>query len=256
MIALYRFWPEIREDAQNSVRVLPTAIPETATGLALEIQEFTVTLGSYDLAITIPEFKTIEETASAALAIIDAAIQKRLYQNDGIFWTDIRSELIPDMSTQTPKKPDPFEGTPDSAPILILRAKGGWNVLTAPDRQAWQTLAMTFLNQQTYNLFHYTQDWYEPAINELATLVLGTHQSEDVAGTCQTYNLPGDFLTTWQDEIQTHKKIFGNQKTTSSESLANILQYAALLPSHNASDNETEDGLYQLAQLGNNLFRK
>ena len=43
MIALYRFWPEIREDAQNSVRVLPTAIPETATGLALEIQEFTVT---------------------------------------------------------------------------------------------------------------------------------------------------------------------------------------------------------------------
>jgi len=256
MIALYRFWPEIRENIQESLRVLPTATPNNATGLALEIQEFTVTLGSYDLAITIPEFKTIQETASAALSIIDATIQKRLYKNDKNFWTDIQSELIPNLSTQTPKKPDPFEDTPESAPILILRAKGGWNVLTAPDRQAWQTLAMTFLNQQTYNLFHYTKDWYEPAINELATLVLGTHQSEDVAGTCQTYNLPGDFLATWQDEIQAHKKIFGNQQTTSSESLANILQYAALLPNHNASGNETEDGLYQLAQLGNNLFRK
>ena len=256
MIALYRFWPEIREDIQDSLRVLPTAMPDSAASLALEIQAFTVTLGSYDLAITIPEFNTIEETASAALAIIDATIQNRLYQNGEMFWADIRSEMIPNLSIQTPKKPDPFESIPASVPILILRAKGGWNVLAAPDRQAWQTLAMTFLNQQTYNLFHYIQDWYEPAINELATLVLGTHQSEDVAGTCQTYNLPGDFLTTWQDEIQIHKKILGNQKKSSSESLANILQYAALLPNHNQPDNETQDGLHQLAQLGNNLFRK
>ena len=256
MIALYRFWPEIRENIQESLRVLPTATPDKATGLALEIKDFTVTLGSYDLAITIPEFKTIEETASAALAIIDATSKKRLYQNGEIFWADIRSGMIPSLITQTPEKPDPFENIPDSVPILVLRAKGGWNVLAAPDRQTWQTLAMTFLNQQTYNLFHYMDDWYEPAINELATLVLGTHQSEDVAGTCQTYNLPGDFLTTWQDEIQPHKKIGENQKKTSSEALANVLQYAALLPNHNQARNETADGLHQLTKLGNNLFRK
>ena len=109
MIALYRFWPEIRENIQESLRVLPTATPDKATGLALEIKDFTVTLGSYDLAITIPEFKTIEETASAALAIIDATSKKRLYQNGEIFWADIRSGMIPSLITQSPEKPDPFE---------------------------------------------------------------------------------------------------------------------------------------------------
>lgn len=256
MIALYRFWPEIRENTQDSVRILPVALPDNATGLALEIQAFSVTLGSYDLAITIPKFATIEETASVALAIIDATIQKRLYQNNGTFWADVQPELIPDLTTQFPEKIDPFESIPAPTPILILRAKGGWNVLTAPDRQSWKTLAMTFLNQQTYHLFYFIKDWYEPAINELATLVLGTHQSEDVAGTCQTYNLPGDYLTAWQDKIQMQENNVGNQEKSSSEILANTLQYAALLPDDSSAYSETANHLHQLTLLGNNLFSK
>ena len=97
---------------------------------------------------------------------------------------------------------------------------------------------------------------YEPAINELATLVLGTHQSEDVAGTCQTYNLPGDYLTTWQDKIQIQENNVGNRERSSSEILANTLQYAALLPDDSSAYSETVNHLHQLTLLGNNLFSK
>ena len=64
-------------------------------------------------------------------------------------------------------------------------------------------------------------------VNELATLVLGTHRAEDIEGTSQTYDVPCLALRDWLDETQSVDG--GSLEATPSSLLASSLQYAALV---------------------------
>ena len=142
---------------------------------------------------------------------------------------------------------DAFAGIPAEVPFLLLRAMGGWNLVASPDRETWLTLSMTFLNRRAYQRFDTEGAWFSPDVNELASLVMGTHNTQDVEGTCLTYGIPGLSLADWEDERQAALS-GGEPEASRSAMLAEELHYAALLRT-------TADSLREaLEPLGSELF--
>ena len=106
---------------------------------------------------------------------------------------------------------------------------------------------MTFLNRRAYQRFNTEGAWFSPDVNELATLVMGTHNTRDVEGTCLTYDIPGLSLVDWEDEGQAALG-GGEPEASRSAMLAEELHYAALLRTPAGSLHEA------LAPLGSELF--
>ncbi len=240
MIALYRFWPEARASVRARIE---TATTEPGAGGAMPLAEVATTLGAYDLAIDIGEVGSAGETASRALGVVEAVLAGRVWRG-GSGWAaggEATGITIP--------KPefDAFEGLPGDVPFLLLRAMGGWNLVASPDRETWLTLSMTFLNRRAYQRFDTEGAWFSPDVNELASLVMGTHNTQDVEGTCLTYGIPGLSLKDWEDERQA-ALAGGEPEATRSAMLAEELHYAALLRTSSDSLREA------LAPLGSELF--
>ena len=241
MIALYRFWPETRAAVRETLEGVATS-PARADG-ALPLAEVATTLGAYDLAVDLGEAGSAGETASRALGVAEAIVGGRLWR-EGSGWgagAETTGLAIPEPET------DMFGGIPEAVPFLLLRALGGWNLVASPDRETWLTLSMTFLNRRAYQRFDTEGAWFSPDVNELASLVMGTHNTRDVEGTCLTYGIPGLSLVDWEDERQAGR-FGGEPEATRSALLGEELHYAALLRTSAPSLREA------LAPLGSELF--
>ena len=147
-------------------------------------------------------------------------------------------------------EPDTFASLGSTVPLLLLRAKGGWNLVAAPDRETWLTLSMTFLNRRTYQRFDHEAAWHSPDVNELASLVLGTHDTQDVEGTCLTYGIPGVSLRDWSDAVMAERED-SRPEGTRSALLSEQLHYGALLRAPAAGTASLREAL---APLGSDLF--
>ena len=244
MIALYRFWPDARKavaiTAQRGV-----ASPAPAAAAALPLGELTSTRGAYDLAVEIGEPCRAHRAGSRALGLAEAILAGRLWRAGGQWVADVSPPVLVDEP-----EPDTFASVGSAVPLLLLRAKGGWNLVAAPDRETWLTLSMTFLNRQTYQRFDHEAAWHSPDVNELASLVLGTHNTQDVEGTCLTYGIPGLSLRDWSDAVIA-ASTGGPPEGTRSALLAEQLHYAALL---RAPATGTASLREALAPLGSDLF--
>ncbi|HCU99913.1 MAG: hypothetical protein CL897_04250 [Dehalococcoidia bacterium] len=239
MIALYRFWPEAYPAVRQTIETAEALRAENALPLA----EVALTLGAYDLAIEIADTESVGETASRALAVAEAIVEGRV-GNEGGHWAASATATgiaIPKPETNV------FSDIPEAVPFLLLRAMGGWNIVASPDRDTWLTLSMTFLNRRAYQRFDTEGAWFSPDVNELASLVMGTHNTQDVEGTCLTYGIPGLSLVDWEDERQA-TLIDRKPEETRSALLAEELRYAALLPTTRTSLREA------LEPLGSQLF--
>ncbi|MXW24945.1 MAG: hypothetical protein F4Z77_01380, partial [Dehalococcoidia bacterium] len=71
MIALYRFWPEVRATVREAVE---GASPASSGDGGLSLAEVTTTLGAYDLAVDIGEAGSAGEAASLALGVAEAVV--------------------------------------------------------------------------------------------------------------------------------------------------------------------------------------
>ncbi len=240
MIALYRFWPEVRAAARAAVDNAGEATPDAGT---LPLAEVAATLGAYDLAIDIGEAGSAGEAASRALGVAEAIVGGRLWREGGGWAAGVEGTgiAIPEPEIEA------FDDIPSDVPFLLLRAMGGWNLVASPDRETWLTLSMTFLNRRAYQRFNTEGAWFSPDVNELATLVMGTHNTRDVEGTCLTYEIPGLSLVDWEDEGQAALS-GGEPEASRSAMLAEELHYAALLRTPADSLREA------LAPLGSELF--
>ena len=240
MIALYRFWPESRAAVRETLEGAATG----ASGEGwLPLADVATTLGAYDLAIDIGEAGNAGELASRALGVAEAVVAGRVGRTGGGWAAGVEATGI-----EPPEREfDAFADVPDEVPYLLLRAMGGWNLVASPDRETWLTLSMTFLNRRTYQRFDTEGAWFSPDVNELATLVMGTHNTQDVEGTCLTYGIPGLSLGDWEDERQA-AHFRGEPEGSRSALLAEDLHYAALLRTPADSLREA------LAPLGSELF--
>ena len=243
MIALYRFWPEARAAVRDRIEAAATGAPAGAGDTHLPLAELTTTLGAYDLAVDLGEAGSAGETASRALAAVEAVVGGRVWREGGGWAAGAETTGIAIPEPEI----DMFGGIPEEVPFLLLRALGGWNLVASPDRETWLTLSMTFLNRRAYQRFDTEGAWFSPDVNELASLVMGTHNTRDVEGTCLTYGIPGLSLVDWEDEGQA-ARFGGEPEATRSAMLAEELHYAALLRTPAASLREA------LAPLGSELF--
>ena len=241
MIALYRFWPEAHATVRETLAAAAAAPADTQS--ALPLAEIATTLGAYDLAVDLGEAGSAGETASRALGVVEAIVGARLWREGGGWAAGVEATgaAIPEPEI------DMFGGIPEAVPFLLLRALGGWNLVASPDRETWLTLSMTFLNRRAYQRFDTEGAWFSPDVNELASLVMGTHNTRDVEGTCLTYGIPGLSLVDWEDERQA-ERFGGEAEATRSALLAEELHYAALLRTSAPSLREA------LAPLGSELF--
>ena len=240
MIALYRFWPEVRGAAREAVE---GASPDRNGDNGVALAEVTTTLGAYDLAVDIGEAGSAGEAASRALGVAEAVVGGRLWRDGGGWAAGVEATgiAIPEPEIEA------FHDIPTDVPFLLLRAMGGWNLVASPDRETWLTLSMTFLNRRAYQRFNTEGAWFSPDVNELASLVMGTHNTRDVEGTCLTYGIPGLSLVDWEDEGQAALS-GGEPEASRSAMLAEELHYAALLRT-------PADSLRKaLAPLGSELF--
>ena len=242
MIALYRFWPEARESVRATLAAAGAPSPD-ASG-ALPLGEVATTLGAYDLAVDVGEAGRAGATASRALAVAEAIVAGRVWRRDGGWEAGLEGTR---PAVPSPEGDDAFRDIPRDVPFLLLRALGGWNLLASPDRETWLTLSMTFLNRRAYQRFDAEGAWFSADVNELASLVMGTHNTQDVEGTCLTYGIPGLSLADWEDERQAAPA--GREpEETRSALLAEELRYAALLRTPRAPLREA------LAPLGSEMF--
>lgn len=240
MIALYRFWPEVRASVRDAVT---GASPASHDDSGIALADVTTTLGTYDLAVDIGEAGSAGEAASRALRVAEAVVGRRLWR-EGDGWAagvEATGIAIPEPEIEA------FDGVPADVPFLLLRAMGGWNLVASPNRETWLTLSMTFLNRRAYQRFNTEGAWFSPDVNELATLVMGTHNTRDVEGTCLTYEIPGLSLVDWEDEGQAALS-GGEPEGSRSAMLAEELHYAALLRTPSESLREA------LEPLGSELF--
>ena len=240
MIALYRFWPESRAAVRATVEGAPADTPGDV-GLALD--EVATTLGAYDLAIDIGEAGSAGEAASRALGVAEAVVAGRLWRAGDGWAAGVEATGIAIPAPEI----EAFDDIATDVPFLLLRAMGGWNLVASPDRETWLTLSMTFLNRRAYQRFNTEGAWFSPDVNELASLVMGTHNTRDVEGTCLTYDIPGLSLVDWEDEGQAALS-GGEPEASRSAMLAEELHYAALLRTPAVSLREA------LAPLGSELF--
>ena len=238
MIALYRFWPEARASVRDAIEGDGSAPPG-----GVELGEVATTLGAYDLAIDIGEGGSAGEAASRALAVAEAVLAGRVGRTGSGWAAGVEATGI----ALPEREFDAFADIPAEVPFLLLRAMGGWNLVASPDRETWLTLSMTFLNRRAYQRFDTEGAWFSPDVNELATLVMGTHNTQDVEGTCLTYGIPGLSLADWEDERQAARS-GGEPEASRSALLAEDLHYAALLRIPADSLREA------LAPLGSELF--
>ncbi len=249
MIALYRFWPEARAAVRETLERAPDAdAPPSATGAAeaLTLAELAPTLGGYDLAVDLGAVEGAGTAGARALEVAEAVCGGRVWRGGGRGWAV--GVAGTGIAAPTPAIA-PFAGLAPETPLLLLRAMGGWNLLASPDRETWLTLSMTFLNRRTYQRFDAEAAWFSPDVNELASLVMGTHNTQDVEGTCLTYGIPGLSLAEWEDERQAEHSD-GDPEATRSALLAEDLHYAALLPAPAGAASLRE----ALAPLGSALF--
>ncbi|MYA52144.1 MAG: hypothetical protein F4X89_01485 [Dehalococcoidia bacterium] len=240
MIALYRFWPEVRATVREAVE---GASPASSGDGGLSLAEVTTTLGAYDLAVDIGEAGSAGEAASRALGVAEAVVAGQVWR-EGSGWAagvEATGIAVPEPEIEA------FDDIPADVPFLLLRAMGGWNLVASPDRETWLTLSMTFLNRRAYQRFNTEGAWFSPDVNELASLVMGTHNTRDVEGTCLTYGIPGLSLVDWEDEGQAALS-GGEPEASRSAMLAEELHYAALLRTPADSLREA------LAPLGSELF--
>lgn len=240
MIALYRFWPESRAAVRGTVEGAESAGPGDG---GLPLADIATTLGAYDLAVDLGVAGSAGEAASRALRVAEAVVEGRVWRGrDG--WAagvEATGIAIPEPEIEA------FGDIAVDVPFLLLRAMGGWNLVASPDRETWLTLSMTFLNRRAYQRFNTEGAWFSPDVNELATLVMGTHNTRDVEGTCLTYDIPGLSLVDWEDEGQATLS-GGEPEASRSAMLAEELHYAALLRTPADSLREA------LAPLGSELF--
>lgn len=241
MIALYRFWPEARASVRETIAGAGAPPPDAAG--ALPIASLATTLGAYDLAADVGEAGSAGATASRALAVAEAVAGGRVWRAGGGWAAGAEATGV---AVPEPER-DAFADIPAEVPFLLLRAMGGWNLVASPDRETWLTLSMTFLNRRAYQRFGTEGAWFSPDVNELASLVMGTHHTQDVEGTCLTYGIPGLSLADWEDERQA-ALAGGEPEASRSALLAESLHYAALLRTDAGSLREA------LAPLGSGLF--
>ena len=240
MIALYRFWPESRAAVRETVEGAESAAPGDG---GLPLADIATTLGAYDLAVDLGEAGSAGAAASRALGVAEAVVAGRLWRG-GHGWAagvEPTGIAIPEPEIEA------FGGIATDVPFLLLRAMGGWNLVASPDRETWLTLSMTFLNRRAYQRFNTEGAWFSPDVNELATLVMGTHNTRAVEGTCLTYDIPGLSLVDWEDEGQAALS-GGEPEASRSAMLAEELHYAALLRTPGDSLREA------LEPLGSELF--
>ena len=240
MIALYRFWPESRAAVRETVQGVESAAPGDG---GLPLADIATTLGAYDLAVDLGVAGSAGEASSRALGVAEAVVEGRVWRS-GDGWAagvEATGIAIPEPEIEA------FGGIAADVPFLLLRAMGGWNLVASPDRETWLTLSMTFLNRRAYQRFNTEGAWFSPDVNELATLVMGTHNTRDVEGTCLTYDIPGLSLVDWEDEGQAALS-GGEPEASRSAMLAEELHYAALLRTPADSLREA------LAPLGSELF--
>ena len=249
MIVLYRFWPEAREQSRAAPEAADQAVmsPE-----ALVLRAAVPALGAYDFAVVCDEPGTIAGAGSAALTIAEAIVSGGLHRDGGTLWCD--RGPTPGIEP-SPLAMEAFAPVPGDVPVLLYRAKRGWNLIAAPDQETWLTISMTFLNRRAYQRFDVDRGWHSPDVNELATLVLGTHHSVDVEGTCLTYGIPGVSLPDWADEYQAEQNGAAEPEATRSARLAESLEYAAILRGGEPLTGEPREYLRErLAGLGSDLY--
>lgn len=247
MIALYRFWPEARAAVREALDAPPAGAQPRPGNNALPLAEVAMTLGAYDLAVDLGEAGSAGKAASRALAVVEAIVAGRLWREGDGWAAGVEATGIPTPEPEPEAEAGTFGELAPEIPFLLLRALGGWNLVASPDRETWLTLSMTFLNRRAYQRFDTEGAWFSPDVNELASLVMGTHNTRDVEGTCLTYGIPGLSLADWEDEVRA-KRFGGEPEATRSALLAEELHYAALLRSPAGSLREA------LAPLGSELF--
>ena len=142
---------------------------------------------------------------------------------------------------------NPFADVPLDVGIQILRARDGWNLMACRTKETWLTISMTFLRKRLYSRFDERTAWRSRDVNELATLVLGTHRAENIEGTSGTYDVPCLALTDWLDERQAEG---GSLEATPSSLLASSLQYAALVRVDGKIAPHAEQMLRRLVAIG------
>ena len=240
MIALYRFWPESRAAVRETVEGAESAAPGDG---GLPLADIATTLGAYDLAVDLGEAGSAGEAASRALGVAEAVVAGRLWRGGHGWAAGVEPTGIAILEPEI----EAFGDIAAEVPFLLLRAMGGWNLVASPDRETWLTLSMTFLNRRAYQSFNTEGAWFSPDVNELATLVMGTHNTRDVEGTCLIYDIPGLSLVDWEDEGQAALS-GGEPEASRSAMLAEELHYAALLRTPADSLREA------LAPLGSELF--
>jgi hypothetical protein len=251
VLALYRFWPEAREAtiaAFAAARALPLAANAITVRAALR------TFGAYDLVAVCDGPFTAERAASRAFTVAHAVSRCQLHRDPGHrpgYWCEpIGLEERP----AHPLAAATFEALPNEVPVLLLRALGGWNLVAAPDDEVWRALSMTFLNRRAHQRLEHRRGWHSPDLNELATLVLGTHHSVDVEGTCLTYGIPGLSLPEWADSEERLAAAPIGPALSPPAQLAEQLEYAALLDIRGDPAASPGDYLREhLAQLGSDI---
>jgi hypothetical protein len=224
VIALYRFWPDVAARVRAAINVPlgpDPARPGTQVVAVLPLR------GTFDLACVIEAPDGAEALGCRALEAAEAVGAGRLFRDAEDHWSAL---LHPAPAAPVAPGAEPFASVPADVGIWLLRAMDGWDLVATPDRPAWLSMSMTFLRKRFYFAHDHRSAWRSSAVNELATLVLGTHRAEDVEGTSQTYDIPCAAVRAWLDEAQAETAAGERSlEATRSSQLASVLQYAALL---------------------------
>ena len=222
-IVLYRFRPDVAERvlAAVALRATSPAAPE-GTG----IRAIATLHGAFDLACLVDLPAPAEEMGAASLGLAEAIGAGRLSPSAGDGWL---AGAYPSPGGTRVRRADPFAAVPAGSGVSLLRARDGWLMLAAADRETWLTISMTFLRKRFYAEHDHASAWRSAEVNELATLVLGTHRAEDVEGTSATYGIPCLALHSWADAAEAELAGNPSLEATRSSQLASVLQYGAIL---------------------------
>ena len=177
-------------------------------------------MGAFDVGAVIEDDGLSEGTASNLLTLAEALGRGRFGRDANGWWA--AAGPIPGIGERT------LAHLPADVGASLIRARDGWVLMAAPDRETFRAISMTFLRKHFYFEHSERTAWRSAAVNELATLVVGTHRAEDVEGTSETYGIPCLCLRSWLDEVQSSGEKAGLEATRSSQ-LAGLLHYGALV---------------------------
>ena len=218
---LLRFWPDVAERVRATVASRASGLPVNDTAVS---ERVAVVEGSFDIACTVDLPADAEGMGAAGLGLAEAIGAGRVSLADVGPGAD-----TPPPARPGPRRGDPFAAVPAGVGVWLLRAADGWLMMAAPDRETWLSISMTFLRKRFFSEHDHASAWRSAEVNQLATLVLGTHRAEDVEGTSATYGIPCLALHSWADAAEAELAGNPSLEATRSSQLASVLQYGAIL---------------------------